>query len=915
MSHGKVNNIIAAAVFAIAFIVYWSTVAPTTSFWDCGEFIACSHILGVPHPPGAPFYILIGRFFSILSFLAEDVALRINLTSPLLSAFSSMFAYLIIVRLVIMWQNTPKNFIDKLSVYGAGIIGALAFTFSDSQWFNSVEAEVYAGSMFFTAIVVWLILKWMDHADSPYADRHVLIIFYLFGLALGVHLLNLLALPFVAMIIFARLYKPEQNFSFNEIFRLSLMAGVGTLALGFIYQVIVKGIPALMDNTSIVVVVLVFFALLIAAAATIRQNKRVISLVLMSTVLVAIGYSSYSIIFIRSNLDPVIDENNPETSEKFVSYLNREQYGDWSITEARAPRWEYQVKKMYLRYFGWQFIGKGTTLDNYGRIVENFSARGLYALPFLIGLLGFLYHFYKDWRRAYPLFVLFIMTGIAIVVYLNQEDPQPRERDYAYTGSFFAFALWIGIGVSAVIEFVRNLFAKDTDDDQLATAKSGATGNIFSLVVAGLLVVAIPGNMFSFNYHSHDRTGNYVAFDYSYNILQSCAPNAILFTNGDNDTFPLWFLQYVHKIRPDVRVVNLSLLNTPWYIKQLRDDEPKVPIRLPDARIERIQPERWETKTVTLPVPKYTYDSYYKDVVKIDSTIKYDDDPAIRIQVKPTLYDQAIRVQDLMILKILQDNQFKRPVYFAVTVSPSNKIGLDSYMRMDGLAFRVLPVQVNRRLIDPDLMWNTINDKFSYRNLNNPDVYYNDNILSLLQNYRSAFFQLIQFHLSRGEKEKALLALDRMSEVMPEAVIPTNNYRISEAIGFMYNQAGKPDEMDKRYKEIFSQESSNLPENRKLDFAKYFNSRGETAYAESLALNIIKKSPNYKDSYYWLGQLYTSQKQPDKAIDILEKWLLIDSSDATIQTNISKIRAQKEAQATPIIDTATEMSSDSAVNE
>lgn len=913
MSHSKMNNALAALIFVVSFLTYMSTIAPTTSFWDCGEFIACSYILGVPHPPGAPLYVLMGRLFSMMpSFIAEDVGLRVNIMSPLISAFSVMLTYLIIVRLLLVWREKPQTWMDKLIVYGSGVIGSLAFAFSDSQWFNSVEAEVYAGSMFFTAIVVWLILRWMDKAESSQSDRYILIIFYILGLAIGVHLLNLLALPTIAMIIYARRHQAQKADAFTELAMMMVMAGLGVLTLGVINSGVVRGIPALMDNVGISAVALAVFALFGFAIWAVRNKRRYLGLAFMSAILVVVGYSTYSAIFIRSTLNPEIDENNPDTPERLVSYLNREQYGDWSLLPRNAPLWEYQIKKMYVRYFGWQFIGKGTSLDDQGRIIETLTLRGLYGLPFLLGLLGMYYHFRKDWRHALPIFTLFIMTGFAVIVYLNQIDPQPRERDYAYTGSFFAFALWIGIGVAAILETLQENLGRSSATAKGSTAVNRA-GQLVTTPISGpalllaaavtiLLLVAVPINMFAFNYHSHDRAGNYVAYDYSYNILQSCEPNAIVFTNGDNDTFPLWFLQYVHHIRKDIRVVNLSLLNTNWYIKQLRDDEPKVSIYLPDETIEQIQPQLWEKRTFTIPVPKPAYESAYAEALKYDPALAREENPALRFEVKPTLPiadgRAALRVQDLMILKILQDNQFRRPVYFAVTVSPENKIGLDPYLRMDGLAFKVMPMRNERRSLDPQVMWtnikkkNTKNGKFQYRNLDNPKIYYDDNITSLLQNYRSAFLHLAQFHLGRGENAEALKVLDHMGEVMPESVIPTSDLRVSEAIGYMYTQAGRPEELDKRYAEFARREMS---DEEKLGYAEYFDYRGKPALAESLVLAFAQEKPGSAEAHHWLGRFYAKRREADKGLELMNRWLTKNPGDQQAQAILQQLRGLANA--------------------
>jgi len=928
MSHRKVNAIIAGVIFLVSFLTYLSTIAVTTSFWDCGEFIASSYILGVPHPPGAPLYILIGRIFSMLP-TAADIGFRVNLMSPIVSGITAMLTYLIIVRLLMIWKGQPQTWTlsDRISIYASGIIGALAFAFSDSQWFNSVEAEVYAGSMFFTAIVIWLILKWMDHADSPQADRYLVIIFYIMGLALGVHLLNLLALPPIAMIVYARLHKAsaKDKDGFNEFIMMAIAAGaafaivmlinsgitIGSLNIG-----LVKGIPSILSNFG--VETLIFLVLLLAGLMvwSIKGKKRIASLMFSSLFLLVLGYSTYTTLYIRSGLNPAIDENNPDNPARLVKYLNREQYGDWLITERRAPLWQYQIEKMYIRYFNWQFVGKGQSLDQEGRIVETYTLRGLWGLPFLVGLLGMLYHFQRDWRRAYPLFVLFIMTGLAIIFYLNQEDPQPRERDYAYTGSFFAFAIWIGIGVTALVDMIKEMAASKAN--KASRGGSSAPAGV-ALALSALVFVAVPANMFKFNYHEHNRQGNYVAYDYSYNILQTCEPNGIIFTNGDNDTFPLWFLQYVYNIRRDVRVVNLSLLNTDWYIKQLRDEEPRVPINLSDAQIDGLQAMAWQKQTVTIGVPKATHDQFYDDLFRLDSTIVREENPAIRLEVAPTLYGQGIRVQDLMVLKILEDNKFRRPVYFAVTVSPDNKLNLDNYMRMDGLAFKILPVKINnRRLVDPQLMWTNINEKFQYRNLNNPDVYYDDNTESLLGNYRSAFLTLAQYHLTnyekykdqslqaynpetrawtwQNDKERAMQVLDRMSAVIPESVIPTGNFQLNLAIGQMYEQLGKPEELDKRLRALGQDKSLSLTPEMKLQLADYVESYfNRPAIAESLVQALVKDHPNFGEGVIWLSGYYGRQEQYARGVDLLQQWVTRKPDDQQVKSQLEQLKMLAQA--------------------
>jgi len=891
MEHKKLNRIFAFAVFLIAAIVYGKTVAPTTSYWDCGEFIACSYILGVPHPPGAPLYILIGRLFSLIpSWLVGDIGLRVNLISVLVSALSAMFAYLIIVRLIRAWRGIPETVEEKINVYVAGVIGALGLAFADSVWFNAVEAEVYAVSMFFTAIVVWLILVWLEKADGPANTKILLLIAYLLGLATGVHLLNILAIPTLFLIIYFK--KAELNLK-----SFVLWGMTGAASFGAIYPGIVKGIPWVIDEFGFLVLALIVMGLFATTVYAVRNQKQLLAVGLMGIMLVSIGYSTYTLIYIRSTMQPVINENSPNNPQRFVSYLNREQYGDWSITDRRAPVWEYQIKKMYIRYFGWQFIGKGNTLgpDNY--IVETVSTRGLMGLPFLIGLIGMIHHFRRDREKAFAVLTLFIMTGLAIVLYLNQEDPQPRERDYAYVGSFFAFALWIGIGASAILETVHNAFKQS-----MLLRKVGV-----GLVIL-ILFLAVPYNQYTFGVHEHDRTGNYVAYDYSYNILQSCEPNAIIFTNGDNDTFPLWFLQYVYNVRRDVRVVNLSLLNTAWYIKQLRDEEPRVPISFSDAEVDQLQAMLWpEPKKIRIEVPR-------QKVIELlqrgedNAELKAEDipdRPAIVFELSNTKSingHPVILVQDRMVLNIIAANRFERPIYFAVTVSPQNMLGLDNrrgkpefknYLRMDGLAFRVMPYggPVNG-FISPQKLHTNLFEKFQYRNLDNPEVFYNNNIVGLLQNYRSAFLRLTNYYQQKGPEyqEQALAVLDKMQEVIPEEVIPLRNYQLSLNFGRMYADAGRPEELERRIENAL--QLHGLRPIDKLYMAEYYaNYAHNNAKAESLAVDVLNSHPEEPRAFFWLVSYYNRTREYQKGVEVLEKWLESNPNDKSAQSQLKSLQA------------------------
>ncbi len=876
----NINRLIAFFIFLITFIVYFDTMAPTVSYWDCGEFIAVSHTLGVPHPPGSPFFLLLGRIFSMLPF-SEDIAFRVNIISPLVSALAVMLLYLSIVKVVTHWRGQVKNISDSLIVFGGGVSGALAFAFTDSHWFNAVEAEVYAFSTFFTAIVVWLILLWNEKADQKGHERYLLIIAYMIGLATGLHLLNLLAIPFITLIIYFRKYKVEwKTFGINVLL---------TAVIFFvIHNGIIKGLPKMaagfLGVGGTAFLILSIFGLMVWA---ILNKQHLISFVATSVVLVLLGYSTYTMIFIRSNQDPTIDENDPETVEAMISYLEREQYGsvgqlprrfkglrqmyevvgppasngEYSSRQKSQYRkidmskqwdffWNYQIKKMYNRYFLWQFAGRGpSTESGVTAMGANSREDGVHwsqfgiPLALIIGLIGMFYHGSKDQRMSFSVMSLFLLTGYAIIIYLNQDDPQPRERDYSYVGSFFAFAIWIGAGVSAIGEFIEKKIVE-----------TNLRNRLLSIMLA-LVIAFMPGVMMSVNYHSHDRSGNYVAWDYSYNILQSVGPNGILFTNGDNDTFPLWYLQEVENVRKDVAVVNLSLLNTPWYIKQWKEARPEKTkfINLSDNQVDAITSrlQRWEEKKVQVPV---------KNDPKNDQGY-------IEWNLKPTFAGQALRVQDIMILRIIKDANWKVPIYFAVTVSQSNRIGLDSYLDMQGLTFQLKSHKTEP--VDQDMMyknlmtqigpdnWSTgfdisefrsdVNEEsidwsrdyqpgYMYRNLGNEKIYYNDQIIRLLQNYRSAYMQLAVTYYMDYQKEKrkknpddyiladlsskSVAVLDQMRFNIPEETIPITSEDLHYQVARLYGDLDRKESMENIIEDLIAMEG--VSPSNKVEYANVY---------------------------------------------------------------------------------------------
>jgi hypothetical protein len=740
----------AVLITAASWLVYLRTVAPTVSFWDCGEFIAAAHSLGVPHPPGAPLYLLLGRIFSMIPII-EDVGLRVNLISTLAGALTALLTYLSILRFIREFSPEPSTLWS--AVFGSAI-GASALAFSDSFWFNSVEAEVYAPSLLFTAAVIYLILIWSERHRNTSSARYLLLIAYLLGLAIGVHLLSLLAIPAVVLVVYFRTYE----FSWPTL--LLALASGGALILA-IDPALVKGLPELMNRFGgwILPAIIIALALLLWYSA--RRSHTKLFLSLAAILLVTIGYTTYLTVFIRSHLNPRLDENDPETLPRLTSYLTREQYDSEDVISQifhrKADFWGYQVREMYVRYLGWQFIGR---MRNAASQRETFQFHGLWGLPFLVGLVGLWHHFRNDPRRAFVVLVLFLMTGLAIVVYLNQPLGQPRERDYSYVGSFFAFAIWIGIGAHALLQ------------SALAQRRAKTYCVAFAVI---FLIIALPINLLAHNYHAHDRSGNYAAHDYAYNVLQTCGPNAILFTNGDNDTFPLWFQQEVNGLRRDVSVVCLSLLNTSWYIRQLRDREPHVRISLKDHQLDSLGLFPWpEPRPVQIPVNEEAFQRYARSApphIPADSLLKQP--RAITVTLAPTYQNQFVRTQDIMILDIIGANQFERPIYFGFNVPPGARAGLQNYLRSDGMAYQLMPFAGIH--LAPELLQHNLFEVYQYRGLNDPAVYFDEQERGLLRSYRFNFTALARHYINRNDEANAQMVMRKLEEVFPEKLWPLKN--------------------------------------------------------------------------------------------------------------------------------------------
>jgi hypothetical protein len=623
------------------------------------------------------------------------------------------------------------------------------------------------------------------------------------------------------------------------------------------------------------------------------------NLAAVSLLLIMIGYSSFTVIYFRSQTNPPINENAPNTLEKLYSYLNREQYGDYPLFKRRWSQdpqhqqnyqkyssdmdffLKYQVGHLYLRYFGWQFIGRYGDVQDDGIDFSKF-----WGIPFGVGLFGMFYHFRRQWSMALVILALLLLTGVFINIYTNPPEPQPRERDYVFVGSFFAFAIWIGIGIDALFETIRESLK---EEKKLVPATVG-------LCLFGLLF--INGRMLQVNYHSHDRSGNYAPWDYAYNLLNSCAKDGILFTNGDNDTFPLWYLQEVAGVRQDVRVVNLSLANTDWYVRQLIYESPRgakpIKMNISERELKNFGYEQWTARTIALPVPasakeeimqyddgkkiRLNLDSTATAITNIVDTVRWTFEPYIKLQSG----QGYIRAQDRVVYETLVNNLWERPVYFAVTVADNNRIGVDNYLRMDGFAYRVVPVKTdNYGYFEPEIMWDKLMNVYRYERLDDPTVYYDENTRRMVSNYRTIMLQLAQHYAQNpngistirdkegnlkqvSNKELATQLLDKSLSILPSA-LKEMDYRILQAIIQLYSKVGGTAQIARLLPDL------------------------EDAVDRRLRANPSDLSPRYV-----LATAYRSVGEYDKAITILQSLSQQYSQDSFLKKELEDTKAQAQ---------------------
>lgn len=979
------NNLLGWVAFVIAAIVYILTLEPTASFWDCGEFISSAYKLEVGHPPGNPIFMLTGRFFANFASSPEQVGYMVNLMSGLLSAATIMFLFWTIThltrRIVVKEESNALSMSQLITILGSGFVGAMVYAFSDTFWFSAVEGEVYAYSSFCTAVVFWLILKWEDVADEPHADKYIVLIAYLIGISIAVHLLNLLCIPAIVLVYYFRKYKETSLkgaiiallVSFVLIFFLlyGLIPGfikvtgwaelffVNTLGLpyhtGAIFYVIavvaaivwaikesyaqqsdkrikisfwltvtMLGVPFVGDS------VLLGLALVAALGGYLYMRKdlphRLLNTTLLCLMVIFVGYSSYALIIIRSSANTPMDQNSPDDVFTLASYLNREQYGSrplvfgysfvsdverdmegrpkskvgsaiwrkeiksnpnekdkyivtgykedyiynseldmlfprmysrsqshinaykqWSDYKGTPVRvdssgggskmvnkptfvenlrffFNYQLNFMYWRYFMWNFSGRQNDLQGSGDVQngnwitgisfidnllvgdqeflptvmkENKGRNVYYMLPLLLGIFGLLFQAYAGKRGIegfWVTFFLFFMTGIAIVIYLNQTPYQPRERDYAYAGSFYAFAIWIGIGVAAIANELKRILPETP-----------------SAVVATLLCLIVPVQMIGQNWDDHDRSGRYVCRDFGMNYLSCVEPNGIIFTNGDNDTFPLWYAQETEGYRTDVRVCNLSYLQTDWYIDQMKSpayESASLPISMTSEQYSKGRRDyAYLLDMQTEPMSLNAAMGYLLSEDRATKTIQGYNDRLDHLRTKsfylpidstavvasgtvsPNRADLMVKQIDLnyagksglmkneiAVLDMLNTNAkngWERPMYYAVTVGSDMYMGLNDYFSLVGLAYQISPLKGDKdQMVDTEKMYDNMMHKFRWGGIDTPGVYLDETVRRMCRTQRMMFTSLITSLISEGKNEMALNALDYCMKVIPVANVP-----------------------------------------------------------------------------------------------------------------------------------------------
>jgi len=1007
--YNQLNSVLGWLLFAISLATYTLTLEPTVSFWDCGEFISASYRLQICHPPGAPLFLMIGRIFSLLASDPSTVAFWVNMVSAVTSALTVMFMFWTITHLakkIMTKANAALETWQTIAIMGAGAVGALTLTFSDTFWFSAVEAEVYASSSFFTTLTFWCILKWENVAHEKDASRWLVLIAYLIGLAIGVHLLNLLVIPAIVYVYYFKKYTYTRNGFIGA-------SAIAILTIGIVQFGIIPGLPGIATkldyftvnslglnfNSGAILLIFLLITLIASflhythslsktslyvaigsygmlAASTFFVNASlsgviswaiitgalyffifyrkaamdVVNLIVLCFSFVVLGYSSYSMIIIRSLANPPIDMNDPEQPFSLLSYLNREQYGenplvygqyfyakvidykkgayqyakgdDGQYVEAGQkieriydpkdctifPRmwadradyvnayreWEkipegkkanmaknvdfllsYQLGFMYWRYFFWNFIGRQNDEQGYGDLTRGNWISGIdfidewrlgpqktmpehmknnkakntyYFLPLILGLLGVFFHFKKAKEDATIVMTLFLFTGFFIILYLNFPAHQPRERDYAYVGSYQTFMIWVGLGVLALVDWLAKKLNRNI-------AAAGATA---------LTLVSVPVLMASENWDDHDRSNRYTALHFAENYLNSCEKDAILFTNGDNDTYPLWYAQNVENIRSDIRVVNMSLLNTDWYADGLkRPAYDSKPIEFSTRSDQYRQGKRDYVVFYDNPELSRRYginkDDYYplKNVIAFmnddndpmgsvqtqggeslryyptkrfciipdkeacikNGVVKTKDIPFMVDSIKWEIGNNNLMKADLILLDIIASNINTRPIYWAITTGSDVYMNLQAYFQLEGLTYRLVPIANNVQRdgttgrINTDILYTNLMEKFKFGNMEQENVYLDETILRQTKNFRNIFYRLSESLLAENKKDSAIKVLDYCLKITTNNKVQYDVFVVRIVEGY-YN-AGEVEKANKLAKELMQIHSEKV---------KYFNS-------------------------------------------------------------------------------------------
>jgi len=809
----------AALAFAVPLFVYIRTLTVSVPFWDSGEYIATSYILGLPHPPGNPVYTMLGRMMCLLPF--GSIAQRVNFMSALSSAIACLFTFLIVTRVL---RRTLEDRLDtgaaRLSCLVGGLVASFFLAWSNSFWDSAIEAEVYSLSSALIVFVIWLGFRWWDRLEEPGNDKLIVIIMLVLGISTGVHLGTVLVAP--GLLLLLGLVRPRYYLSKR------FWAGLATTGAFTIYvsMAVIRGWPLPTQ-------LLLFWGGGVALLTLWRRDllwKN--NLVTWCSLALLAGYTVQFVLLLRAQQLPAINEGAPATIEALRDYLGRKQYGPASPFERRADLW-YQISHMYLRYVGqqWSILERLGSLD-----LKSFWVRLVNMLPFALFFLGGWWNLRRDKKTFWFFAVQHLFMAPFLIFYLNFTDHEVRERDYFFTNSYHFIAIWIGMGAAALLQAVAEAFAPPAAEKPAAAAAPPGEARIApaptAAWVTGVSLIVFAMLPAKAGWFEHDRSNFWIAHNYAYNMLTPLAPNAIVMTNGDNDTFPLWYIQEVEGVRKDVRVVNMSLLNTPWYILQLKNQEPKVPFSFTDEQIKALYP--------------------------------YLDERT----------GQVVWVKDVAVRNMIAANQWKKPVYLAVTVP--DEMGLEKHLTLEGLVYRVQPDSTAPE-IDLEATLRNLYQVFRYQGLLTPDreydqsVYKDDNAMKLVQNYSAAYVQAAYHLQTAGRADEAIKLLNDARKISPD--FPG----LLEYLGRLYDGTGDVAKAESLYRDGLARYPSSPEFYYHLGTLEY--RRGNVPQAIDLLRQATLLSQQYFDWFSALFTVYWQTGQREAALEVLRLWLRAHPDD------------------------------------